>query len=53
METENPIRAYKTAQGIGYHELARRLGMMAEDLAAITPAYEAFEIHKLRLVVVA
>ena len=28
-------------------ELARRLGMMAEDLAAITPAYEAFEIHKL------
>ncbi len=35
------------SRGHDTRELARRLGMVPEDLAAITPAYEAFEIHKL------
>lgn len=35
------------SSGHGVRELARRLGMVQEDLAPIMPAYEAFEIHKL------
>ena len=35
------------SRGHDPRELARRLGMMVEDLSAVTPAYEAFEIHKL------
>lgn len=43
------LDALKALFGGGHdvRELARRLGMVPEDLPSITPAYEAFEIHKL------